>query len=139
MIRAAKRKKNRRSLIIFLAVVVIFTALGIQGWKEWRALRSNYRQTTGTITKYVDQFGRAGGTYRFTFYVKGHRIESSSGTTKVAKNRAYLLVGKTFPVFYNPVNPKNNKLLIFPADFEQFGLPFPDSLEWVREYEYKYK
>jgi hypothetical protein len=130
-----KRKKNRRSLIAFLALVAIFTTLGIREWKKMRALRSNYRQTTGTITEYVNQYGRAGGTYRYTFYVKDQRIESASGFTAVAKDRAHLLIGKSFPVFYNPVNPKNNQMLIFPVDFKWFGLPFPDSLEWVRAYE----
>ncbi len=54
------------------------------------------------------------------------------------------LVGKSFPILYDTtsrIHPPlkfTNFLLIFPEDFKQFNLPFPDSLKWVLKFNRKY-
>jgi len=41
---------------------------------------------------------------------------------------------KTFPVVYYPDDPSNNMMIISPKDFGYYNIPFPDSLNWVKEY-----
>ncbi len=41
----------------------------------------------------------------------------------------------SFPVIYNTKKPGQSEVLVFPSDFEEFNLPFPDSLRWVLEYD----
>lgn len=40
---------------------------------------------------------------------------------------------KAFPVIYNRKDPTKSEILVFPDDFSDFGLPYPDSLSWVKE------
>ena len=42
-------------------------------------------------------------------------------------------IGRRFPVAYYRKNPNNNQLLILESDFQKFHLPYPDSLNWVKD------
>jgi hypothetical protein len=42
--------------------------------------------------------------------------------------------GKFFPVLYNSENPKEFELFILRATFDNFDLPYPDSLKWLDAY-----
>lgn len=43
-------------------------------------------------------------------------------------------IGKRFPVIYSSRNPNHLEMLVYPKDFEKFGMTFPDSLNWVNSY-----
>lgn len=43
------------------------------------------------------------------------------------------LFDHSFPVIYNNHDPQISAILIFPDNFEELGLPYPDSLQWVKE------
>ncbi|MEI9934473.1 MAG: hypothetical protein WDM71_06385 [Ferruginibacter sp.] len=44
----------------------------------------------------------------------------------------FLLV-KLFPAIFSP-KTNNSELLMTPEDFKNYGLNFPDSLQWVLQY-----
>jgi hypothetical protein len=39
-----------------------------------------------------------------------------------------------FPFVYNVNDPDQNRVLIEPSDFKKFGISFPDSLAWLKDY-----
>jgi hypothetical protein len=39
-----------------------------------------------------------------------------------------------YPIVYNADDPEQNWILIEPRDFKKFKIPFPDSLDWVKDY-----
>jgi hypothetical protein len=43
-------------------------------------------------------------------------------------------IHKSFPVIYLPSHPQKSEVLITPDRFERFGINFPDTLKWVRQY-----
>lgn len=60
---------------------------------------------------------------------------SSSGKPSDYDGLRLLVLDRTFPVLINKDNPQEySKLLVVPEDFEEYGLPFPDSLKWVLKY-----
>lgn len=44
------------------------------------------------------------------------------------------LLHKTFPVAIDKNDYSNSAVLIEPATFKEFKMPFPDSLKWIKEY-----
>lgn len=44
------------------------------------------------------------------------------------------LNGKTIPLLYCLDNDNYNRILLSPDDFSEYGLEYPDSLLWVKEY-----
>ena len=45
----------------------------------------------------------------------------------------YSLLSKNLPVIYDRLDHSNAFILISPDDFEYFEIPFPDSLQWIKE------
>jgi hypothetical protein len=64
------------------------------------------------------------------FTIGGKRYEQNYPLSKFIQQYS-LLELKEFPVMYSSQNPDNNQLLIFPEDFYQYHISFPDSLNWV--------
>lgn len=76
-------------------------------------------------------------TYNYIFTVHGTTYTGISGSSNIQDEYHYLnqvCLYKSFPVAYDSLRPENSKLLITPADFEAFNIPFPDSLTWVKKY-----
>lgn len=92
-------------------------------------LKTNGRLTTGQVTR-VYRGSRSGMNIDYAFYVDGRRIENSTFYF-IGINHKPLFENKTFPVMYLPGHPDRNRLLIEKANFDDVGLPFPDSLRWV--------
>lgn len=44
-------------------------------------------------------------------------------------------MNKTFPLLYVIDAPEVNTLLLFESDFNKYKKPFPDSLNWVKDYD----
>ena len=72
--------------------------------------------------------GRTSGKFDCLIKYKNKKIDMP-GTSTFSKG-SYDFIGKTFPAMYSP-NKNNLKILITPADFKKFKIPFPDSLDWV--------
>lgn len=130
-----KAIKNRRSFIAFLFFATLFIIALIYSSQKQKALKENHRFTVGLITSYTDAAKAFGGFLNYEFYVGQVKVTSSNRYNSINQRRSQVFVGKHFFVLYNPANPTNNHMLIFPEDFKRFGLTFPDSLQWVIQYQ----
>lgn len=74
-----------------------------------------------------------GGNFSYEFCVEGKMYKGENAFPRIVIKKGYSLVSKTFPVAYERGNADNCELLMSPQDFEVFNLPFPDSLEWIRD------
>ena len=70
------------------------------------------------------------GVYKFE--VEGVVLTGKIGDGRLDKIRR-MLFERSFPVIYNSKDPEINAILIFPSDFAWLNIPFPDSLNWVKE------
>ena len=131
---------NKRIKIIFLigligaCLTTIYFAL-----RARKKLEQNHLITIGKI-KSCNSAGRGSGgklslDYNITLNEKKYNSSTSyltsEFTCRLARN---YFVGKTFPAVYYPPDPSISTLMIVPSDFEHFGYPYPDSLNWVLKY-----
>ncbi len=132
-----KNIKPQNIAILFLVMAALFIIVVGSIFKK--ALIKNHKESVAKITE--GSYGGRGhsGTISliFKFNVEGREIE---GNAAFNSSELYysdvekFIVGKTFPVVYNPNSPHSNHLLIRKKDFEQFNVPFPDSMKWVLQY-----
>ncbi|WP_343745153.1 hypothetical protein [Chitinophaga sp.] len=97
-------------------------------------LSNNNIVTTARISSFSRDYKGSGGTVFYEFSVAGQMYARSNGYARIDSDSGYLLVGKTFPVVYEPGHPANSMILLSPDRFEAFHVPFPDSLNWIRSY-----
>lgn len=103
--------------------------------KERSQLKENYTITYGVITECKDVGRRSsGGIFYFNFKV-GDTLISDQIREGISSQYSSIFIGKTFPVVYLPNDLRNNDMLITPKSFELLDIPFPDSLNWVRQYQ----
>ena len=118
------------SIFLMLALVIFFSKLGE------KELRKNIlKDSTIVVGKVLDYTpprfeASCVVTYSFMLGIHCHTEDESNGLYEPLHR---YLVGKTFPIIVNARNYKYNKILIVPKDFEEFGIPFPDSLQWVKD------
>ncbi len=62
---------------------------------------------------------------------KTYKSDIEYSGTVISLEDSKVFEGKSFPVVYYPKFPHLNTMLVLPKDFEQFNIPFPDSLKWV--------
>ena len=54
-------------------------------------------------------------------------------TTEFYKPRVYCkIVSEIVPIIIDSLNPVNSQILLFPSDFLEFNLNYPDSLNWTK-------
>ena len=89
------------------------------------------------ITKNNNVKGGGGSSIKYNYsYDNSDYIDFSanSGTLNDYEND---FINKFFPVLLNP-KTKESVILIFKDDFEEYNVPFPDSLNWVEDKLKKY-
>lgn len=101
-------------------------------------LKKNRCFTIGYVVRFSGDYRGAGGTIHFKYHVKGENYEEANAFVNLYKYEGYRFEGKTFPVAYDSTDYSNSRILITTADFKDFLLPFPDSLQWVKQYQRNY-
>lgn len=128
-----KKNKNLIGIGALVCVLIIIYFSGKNnGAKYVKEIKKAPYITKGVITS-IESMYKHGWRIRYNFFVKENIIkgETYSGKYSEIKN---LLYGKTFPVIMSLRDPSYNDILIFPKDFDEYGLTFPDSLNWVLKY-----
>jgi hypothetical protein len=126
---------NRRLIVPFI-IILLFTLLLWHGNRESTkdnlSLKVHKIFVTGKIESYNCGISARAITdeFKFTCTIKGRKYNATL-QSPIFSQMGYEFVGKIFPVIYDSTNPKNYEMLIFPRDFQEFGLPYPDSLNWV--------
>lgn len=71
--------------------------------------------------------------YKVEFYYKGIK---RTGNSKSAIGSTTYFIDQYFPLLFSPQS-EAIQVLIVPDDFSEFGIEFPDSLNWVLKYKNK--
>lgn len=129
-----KRKKIISYVIFFAFWTILILSIYICGKIRTNEIENNKAFTTGQITNYNE----IPNSYvlEYTYTVNEVTYKDVSTGQSIAKNNYNYFKGKYFPVVYSAINPQKAEILITPYAFEAWGLTFPDSLEWVKDYLY---
>lgn len=76
-------------------------------------------------------------TYNYVFRNNGIDYNGTSASSHHTDEYHYLgntCLHRSFPVVYDSLHPEISKILITPTDFKKYNIPFPDSLNWVKQY-----
>ena len=69
----------------------------------------------------------------YTYRINGQVYNETRSINKTQLGPApFYMVGRQFPIIYSPQHLENSKLLVIPGDFNELGIPYPDSLNWVK-------
>jgi hypothetical protein len=130
-------KKNKLILLcVHLIVGILFSIQVYHHYKNRNRLRGNYKTAVGTVTGYKlasYTMRRSGGSFEYEFTVNGELYKGSNGDPNTRPKYAHLFIGRQFYVIYDPEDIENNSMMITPQDFKFYSIPFPDSLNWVKE------
>lgn len=127
----SKIKNSKGNLIIFSGLFLVVILLIWYQFKKGKDLKRNGVIVTATI-KGILTGSKAPSTFEYKFSYKGIEYIDNNNAGIRTKN---LFIGKTFPAIFSPVT-ENSQLLLTPEGFNEYGLKFPDSLNWVLEYKY---
>ena len=117
----------KHKIATYLFIFLILSSCKANEIKQHKGL------TTGQIT------AKGGNYYRGCAYYLGYSYKVSDTLylgyypIPIGCNYFDKYMNKFFPVVYSTINPKKGILLVFPDDFERWGIEFPDSLNWVKE------
>ncbi|MBS1780159.1 MAG: hypothetical protein JST70_12580 [Bacteroidetes bacterium] len=131
-----KETPNKLNTIISVLVLSALIGMIIYSLFEREQLANNNCLTTGIVTqcKFLPRSGgRIGVRYHYT--VNSKVFNGSSTRIGLNQNDCdSLIIGKNFPVLYNPDNNCLSALLLTPGDFKTYTYKFPDSLKWILKY-----
>jgi hypothetical protein len=121
--------RKRKSLIILaIALLILGAAIGYRVWKRGE-LKRNGVLLTGRIVSH--QTGtKSQWWFNYEFRYEG-KVYNKDKSVDVLRLRTF--IGKSFPVIFS-FQSEQSEMLITPKDFEIYDLPYPDSLNWVKEY-----
>ena len=126
-------KKRRDILLMLLCLFVVFTFVFFST-KRINKLKKFGIVKIGFIYDYNLATKGSGSTLSYDFIAEGKKISSSKRYLRLSLSAAPNFRDRYFPVLYVPGDPSNNTLLTTPDDFGSFGMLYPDSLSWVRQY-----
>lgn len=131
-----KLEKSQIAGIIIMFILII--AVIIWALTNKKNLLSNHKITNAIVIDcYSGGRGNEGTTILYKFDLSGKEVTGSSAFSHEVlnlSNAKTYIIGKTFPVAYDPQRPSNNILLIREKDFKQFNIDMPDSLQWLLKY-----
>lgn len=110
---------------MFIIIICLFSC-------DYKEIKENKKITYGRIVGYSRHYRSYAFYPEYTFIVNGNNFTGESSGAPINLNYWNNYNGKIFPVVYSSKNPQKCIMLIRPKDFEEWGLKFPDSLNWVK-------
>ncbi|MGE7777024.1 DUF3592 domain-containing protein [Chitinophaga sp. NPDC101104] len=92
-----------------------------------QGIRDNRAFTTGTVTEIEERGHKRRDRVAFQ-YQFGGKAYAGVRWIHVPEPWKYTLPGRTVPVVVDAEAPENARFLIFPGDFEELDMPYPDSI-----------
>jgi hypothetical protein len=106
--------------------------------KEHHVVLNDVNMVECRIDWYSEKFSSGNEkyfSYQYSYSVNGEMYYGAVETRSLALNEEDIFSKRIrFPLVYQTGNPRNHSLLITPRDFSYFGLPYPDSLQWLLPY-----
>lgn len=120
------------SKIVNYGVLFIFLFFFIFIFFSKRKLKSNYRLSNATVTSVGESMSKNGNwsiEYRYVTD-QGRQMKGTEFHPVLLPNSGDL-INRSIPVAYSRENPEINQLLIYEHTWRQYGLKYPDSLQWL--------
>jgi len=92
-----------------------------------QGIRNNRAFTTGTVTEIDERGHKRRDRVTFHYHFEGKEY-ASIRWIHVPEAWKYTLPGRAVPVVVDAKAPENARFLIFPLDFEELGMSYPDSI-----------
>jgi hypothetical protein len=127
------KQRNTRFNWKYLAAFFVFLlTLFIFGTYSNYNLKTNGKFSTAHIIKII--YGaKANEYFKYEFKTsEGEEIIDIDLIHNLEVNNIF--VGKSFLVIYDPDCPTDNRVITTPDIYEEYGLVFPDSLQWILKY-----
>lgn len=96
-----------------------------------KAVTGNAVYTTARLVHYNPTGKGVGGGFDYRYVVSGTEYTGYRNYSAISWKMADVFLNKEFPIVYNSKEPSQSYLLLLPRDFAEFGLEYPDSLQWV--------
>lgn len=129
-------KKNAKHMIVIASIYIIIILIAYVRQKiKSDSITYGYQLCTGKVTggRYIS----IPAAYNLIYQYEVDNIPYYNVNSHISIHRNYYkyFMGKEFPVIYSTKHPRRSQLLIFPRHFKTYNLDFPDSLDWVKQYE----
>lgn len=121
--------------LLGLSVFISLSLLFIWGGYSRYQLKHNYILTNATITDAGIQMQKNGSwivVYSFTL-IDGKKV-SHEGLYHIYYEKKDSLIGRNIPCAYYKKDYRRSELLIYKQTWKQYGLEYPDSLQWTKNY-----
>lgn len=119
---------------VIIILISIGVSIAILRTRTSNQLKRNGIITTGYVYEVFDAFRSKNG-FKYYFYHNGKKYFGKS-IFQVGIAIKDEITNKSIPVIFNPKDPDNSKLLLTKPLFENYGIPYPDSLRWVEKFTY---
>jgi hypothetical protein len=136
-----EKNKLYGKIFFFGGVGILFIVFYLISDRNYKTFRDKILESPsivfGEVIEYSSDGAKHGSSIKYRFSYNNKTFNSKSSGTSFFSNRYSSLQsfidGKKFPVIFNKKDPEMNQMLIIPDDFEFYNMPFPDSLQWVKE------
>jgi hypothetical protein len=125
------RKKLTWGLSTIIVIIIALILTERKNGKYAKEILEFPKYTNGIFEKFRYEKGKA-IISDYSFEVNGVVFKSWKSDGRLREIGNYLF-NRTFPVIYNMKDPTKNEILVFPSDFLNYKLTYPDSLNWVRK------
>jgi hypothetical protein len=133
-------QKNQKVLFWLSMLIVFLIIFLISKFQKTSDNKELLRHATFTTTQFTGEIepykkGTNGLWYLCYYEVDGKKFTSSE-PVRMCKRLGSNFFSQRFPVIYDSTNPEHGKVLVFPFEFEELNLRFPDSLNWILRKDY---
>jgi hypothetical protein len=125
-----KKKEAIHGLILFIGGILIFIISNF--FVNKFDFKKNGKHSIAEIYDF-HVLAKSGHSICFKFSINNQQFKSCHTETFSNSKLRLMLLGKKFPVIYNPEKPEECDILITEYDFKEYDLVYPDSLYWVEE------
>ena len=131
---AIKNKKWLYFLPLIVSLIVIISISITNDNLKEKNLKSVGKITSAKIIKVSSGYKGGGANFTYEFKDENNNLIRNNFASNVLPNDVKFL-NKKFPVIYNPKKSDENEILMRKVHFEKYNMLFPDSLQWVQQYE----
>jgi hypothetical protein len=125
-----------QGLIVWGFLFFFIGASVIYGYWQKNKFRRHILESPAFASGHFAEFKVTGKNGLLGYYFFIANDDETHGGSKKGERLRRLGVDifkNSFPVIYNSKEPTKSEILVFPDDFSDFGLAYPDSLSWVKE------
>ncbi|MES2777803.1 MAG: hypothetical protein V4722_26725 [Bacteroidota bacterium] len=114
---------------------ILYFVVGYQNKATNKKLLKHAAFTTTQFTGESVFAGRPKSLYYICYYEINGKKYSSSEPTRLCDKLGADFFKEKFSVIYDSTKPEVGRVLVFPFEFEELGLEYPERLNWIKKIE----